>query len=314
MPASQLKDSQPDQPRGRVAPSLAARITALVRTRELQPGAHLSEQNLADHLGVSRSPVREALEMLAARGIVKREPNRGYYLAKRPAKSALHDSAARADPGDALYLKLANDRLDGKLPTVISELDVMRDYQVGRTLAQKTLARMGSHGLLERRPARGWAFPAIVTSYQAYEQGFSFRAVLEPAGLLEPTFRVVPREWARLRDTQLRMADATVRKYSPLDLFAMGAEFHETVAAWSGNHFFFDAIARQNQLRRIFEYRAKVDIERVHAQSLEHLKLLDLLDSGDRATAALLLRTHIETARNAKLRLFAKEKAACEKG
>ncbi len=312
MATSQATDPHLDQPRGRIAPRLAARITALVRARELQPGAHLAEQDLADQLCVSRSPVREALGMLAARGIVKREPNRGYYLAKRPEKTMSDDPGEDSGPGDALYLQLANDRLDGRLPSVISEADVMRQYQVTRGLAQKTLAHMGSHGLLERRPARGWAFPAIVTSYRAYEQGFSFRSVLEPAGLLESTFRVVPREWARLRDTQLRMADATVRKYSPLELFAMGAEFHETLANWSGNHFFADAIARQNQLRRIFEYRAKVDIERVHAQSIEHLKLLDLLDAGDRMAAAQLLRKHIETARTAKLRLFAKEKAASE--
>jgi len=294
--------------RVRIAPNLAVRIAERVRTLSLKPGEHLREQHLATDLGVSRSPVREALEILAQRGVVTRHPNRGYYVAKRAAGAAQETGVEPPDPVDALYLKIADDRLEGALPVLISEAIVMREYDVPRRLAQQTLVRLAGDGLLERRPARGWAFPDSVTSYEAYEQGFRFRSVIEPAGLLQPAFRIVPREWARLRDTQLRMADATPRKFSPIELFRMGAEFHENLASWSGNRFFVDAITRQNQLRRIFEYRAKVDMERVRAQSVEHLQLLDLLNHGENAEASALLNRHIETARKAKLLLLQKHR------
>jgi DNA-binding GntR family transcriptional regulator len=49
--------------------------------RRLHPGEKLSDLRLSDELGVSRTPVREALNRLVQDGIVKSEPNRGFYVA-----------------------------------------------------------------------------------------------------------------------------------------------------------------------------------------------------------------------------------------
>src|SRR3712207_393693 len=48
---------------------------------DLTPGARLGEVELADRLGVSRTPVREALSRLAAEGLVEIAPNRGARVA-----------------------------------------------------------------------------------------------------------------------------------------------------------------------------------------------------------------------------------------
>jgi len=45
-------------------------------TLELRPGTPLSEASLAERFGVSKSPVREALQRLARDGLVTLEPNR----------------------------------------------------------------------------------------------------------------------------------------------------------------------------------------------------------------------------------------------
>lgn len=47
---------------------------------EYQPGFWLQEVELAGELGVSRSPVREALKLLAADGLVKEIPNKGTFV------------------------------------------------------------------------------------------------------------------------------------------------------------------------------------------------------------------------------------------
>lgn len=49
----------------------------LILGGELMPGARLGEMELAQRLGVSRTPVREALSRLAAEGLVEIVPNRG---------------------------------------------------------------------------------------------------------------------------------------------------------------------------------------------------------------------------------------------
>ena len=45
---------------------------------KLQPGDHLKETEIAEQLSVSRSPVREALNVLTANGFVEQLPRRGY--------------------------------------------------------------------------------------------------------------------------------------------------------------------------------------------------------------------------------------------
>lgn len=50
-------------------------------SKELRPGVRLPEASLAKTLSVSRTPVREALRMLANEGLVNLEPNTGARLA-----------------------------------------------------------------------------------------------------------------------------------------------------------------------------------------------------------------------------------------
>ncbi len=49
--------------------------------RNLRAGEKLSDLRLSDELGVSRTPVREALQRLVQDGIARAEPNRGFYVA-----------------------------------------------------------------------------------------------------------------------------------------------------------------------------------------------------------------------------------------
>jgi DNA-binding GntR family transcriptional regulator len=55
-------------------------IIELIITRALQPGQHLVESELADQLGVSRQPVREALQRLQTEGWVDLRPAQGAFV------------------------------------------------------------------------------------------------------------------------------------------------------------------------------------------------------------------------------------------
>ncbi|WP_105971191.1 GntR family transcriptional regulator [Streptomyces geranii] len=55
-------------------------LLELITTRALQPGGHLVESELAGHLGVSRQPVREALQRLSAEGWVDLRPAQGAFV------------------------------------------------------------------------------------------------------------------------------------------------------------------------------------------------------------------------------------------
>ncbi|MGV9555484.1 GntR family transcriptional regulator [Streptomyces sp. NPDC003401] len=55
-------------------------LLELITTRALRPGRHLVESELAAHLGVSRQPVREALQRLNAEGWVDLRPAQGAFV------------------------------------------------------------------------------------------------------------------------------------------------------------------------------------------------------------------------------------------
>ncbi len=52
-----------------------------IANHELRPGDKLSDVHVSAQLGVSRTPVREALQRLAQDGIVRAESRRGFYVA-----------------------------------------------------------------------------------------------------------------------------------------------------------------------------------------------------------------------------------------
>lgn len=57
------------------------KLRALIVQGSLPPGARLNERMLCEQLGISRTPLREALKLLAREGLVLLLPNRGAQVA-----------------------------------------------------------------------------------------------------------------------------------------------------------------------------------------------------------------------------------------
>lgn len=59
---------------------LVERIRPLIVESQLVPGSKVPEKTLCEQFNVSRTPMREALKVLAAEGLVRLEPNRGAWV------------------------------------------------------------------------------------------------------------------------------------------------------------------------------------------------------------------------------------------
>lgn len=64
----------------RLAPKAYQRILDLILSGELEPGEHLNERELADMLKMSRTPIRDALLMLEAEGLIVRHGRLGVQI------------------------------------------------------------------------------------------------------------------------------------------------------------------------------------------------------------------------------------------
>ena len=59
---------------------VAERLRELIYSGELPPGAFVDEPALCERLAISRTPLREALKVLTAEGLMRHEPRRGCFV------------------------------------------------------------------------------------------------------------------------------------------------------------------------------------------------------------------------------------------
>ena len=74
--------------RPRLHDEVTARLRDLIVENQLRPGERVPELEIAARLGVSRTPIREALKVLAAEGLVEMQPLRGAIVRAFSAKDA----------------------------------------------------------------------------------------------------------------------------------------------------------------------------------------------------------------------------------
>jgi DNA-binding GntR family transcriptional regulator len=282
---------------------LAQRILTHARLSRFEPGHHLTETSLQEVLGTSRGPIRAALAHLARQKVLEKRPNKGFFLVRAPGN--LHKSnGLPAAEDEKIYLSIAADRLTHELPESVTENELMRRYELPRPRLRRILDRIASEGWAQRRTGHGWTFQPLIDSVEAYRENYELRIILEPAGILSPSFKLDFAEIERLKRQQEFVHSEGYNSLSQTELFEVNAQFHETIAAMSGNRFLAQTIARLNQLRRLIEYRQTLDRSRVHRQTGEHLAIIKLLESKKHKSAAKMMHRHLGGAEREKAKTY----------
>jgi DNA-binding GntR family transcriptional regulator len=88
---------------------LATRIHAAILAGDIPLGTWLRQEQLADQFGVSRTPVREALRILQASGVVRQMPNRG-ALVEGPTPTDIREAYVVRAELEGLAASLAAER------------------------------------------------------------------------------------------------------------------------------------------------------------------------------------------------------------
>ena len=105
---------------------VAERLREQIFNRELEPGSWIDERKLTAELGISRTPLREALKVLAVEGLVTMKVRRGAYVTEMSTddvhqvyhllalleSDAAGEVARNASPEDLAQLRALHDRLE----------------------------------------------------------------------------------------------------------------------------------------------------------------------------------------------------------
>jgi DNA-binding GntR family transcriptional regulator len=200
------------------------RIRELVLSGEIAPGARLAQVELAERLGISRTPVREALRRLSAEGLVDFSPNRGFRAADLGLDAVLRRLEVRLllEPGIA---RLAAERrtdadlaalrsaiaLEARARTGLVAHDASRDFHFAlaratgndehvRVLDSLWLVEVGRRLLARRAVASEWQ-GADVSEHQAIHDAVEQRRSDDAAALMEAHVRAAVGHWEARRRT-----------------------------------------------------------------------------------------------------------------
>ena len=130
-------------------PYKALRDAAVLRIREailqgrLKPGQRILEADMAQELGISRAPIREAIRQLESEGLVVSRAHRGTYVTTLSSQDAREIFSLRA-------------ALEGLAIMLVAQ---SRNAEAGRS--QEDRQRKGQRRLSCRRPAAGATRPPV---------------------------------------------------------------------------------------------------------------------------------------------------------
>ena len=126
---------------------------------ELEPGTWIRQDDLADRLGVSKIPVREALQRLVARGLLRAERNRGIVVPEL--------SADDAEENFGLRRAIEPELLRRAVPRM-----------AGEDLAEAERA-LGGEGLTPTEA--NWVFHRALSRASGWQRGIALCEVLHAA-------------------------------------------------------------------------------------------------------------------------------------
>jgi DNA-binding GntR family transcriptional regulator len=274
---------------------LAGLAAAWLSTLRNMPGRRVTEEQLTQALGVSRTPVRMVMPYLASKGFLA-EGKRGFFVPKTMPEL---DSRAAAIPKSAdqeLFDTIIRDRSRNRVPEQFSEAQFIRRYDVPRSQLTRVLIRLSLDGLVEPSTGQGWRFLPSLENERAYNDSYRFRIILEPAAILEHDFKQDDAKLRSLRDNHVKFSGAksTDRQH----FIKLNSDFHESLAGFSNNVFIIENVRKHSRLRRLSEH-AFYDKGRMSTLMTEHIAIIDALLDGQREWASALMRRHLEIASKA---------------
>src|SRR5690349_18644382 len=105
---------------------VAEQLRQRIFRRELEPGSWIDEVKIAQEFGISRTPLREALKVLAAEGLVTMKVRRGAYVtevSERDLAEVYHLLALLESDAAAVVASIATDAQLAELQALHDELE-----------------------------------------------------------------------------------------------------------------------------------------------------------------------------------------------
>jgi DNA-binding GntR family transcriptional regulator len=284
------------------------KLRTAIKSGLLKHGTVLYEATVADLFGVSRPPVKRALQMLQDSNLIHRLNRRGYIVGPtgtglEPIRTNLHRLPLDIiEPLGSGILRASWQRIYDQVEEEIlaccpfgtyqvSEAVLCEHYKVSRTVIRDVLNRMHGGGLIEKDRWSHWIAGPL--SARHLDEHFGMRKILEPAALIVASETLTPQFLKERRDR----LDSDSPDLGPQELDRLERDLHWDCVLAIKNRRLVDAI-NQNHLPFSVNRQFAAKICSIQAEPIrsEHRLVFDCLLLKSPTAAAAALEKHITAA------------------
>lgn len=283
-----------------------ARIRDMLRSGRLRPGHILSVMQIGRAFAVSRSSVRQALDLLVQEGVVTRVARKGYIVTGRrggridPANLAPFVFERMTISMEPSWKRIYKD-IEREIATRmlfrsvrVTEERLSQHFAVSRTVVREALSQLAANGLIAK-DARGHWIAEKVTP-DTLRNLYQLRSLLEPSALRDSAPKL-PKEtidevWRRLKSTIARFPRVSSRELDELE-----QDLHGRLIERCANKPLLRVLDQTRLLiiatRYIFDDYLGISNAISKRSALEHLRVVERLRNGDYEGAAAALNDHL---------------------
>jgi DNA-binding GntR family transcriptional regulator len=284
------------------------KLRSAIRSELLRAGTVLYEAAVADLFGVSRPPVKRALQMLEEADLIHRLNRRGYIVGPsgttlQPIRTNLHRLSLNiVEPLGTGALRASWQRIYETVEEEIlscspfgtfqiSEAILCDHYNVSRTVIRDVLNRIHGRGLIEKDRWSHWIAGPL--SARRLNEHFAMRKILEPAALIAASGTLTPEFIMQRRDR----LDSSSQDLSESELDHLERDLHWDCVLAIKNRRLIDAI-EQNHLSFSINRQFAAKICPIQADPIraEHRLVFECLLLKTPVAAAAALEKHIVAA------------------
>lgn len=305
-PPYRVQVSRPPDGGGFIYRSVRDLLAAKIRAGEIVPGTVLKEAPVSAQLGVSRAPVRRAMEMLADEGLIHAANGQGYVVGAtgatpirlniRGLSRILTEQPGRIDRS-ATWERIfdqVRDEVTACMPFGtyrIQEAELGDHHHVSRTVAREVLWRLMDRRLIEKNRKSHWIVGQMTA--RDLRETLELRRLLEPQALAHCAPRM-DRGVIDAMSRRIETAIANFRACDPAEINGIETQMFRLMSDGVPNARMLASI-RRNQISlvvpRLFRQHFPMidDVPLLHdyGQILYHLR------TGAVDVAQVLLRNHL---------------------
>lgn len=289
-----------------------ARVTEVLRNAInsglVMPGAILLEGHVAEILGVTRTPVRQALRELEEEGVVCRFDGRGVLagpVGVDPRRVTLNAAMLGIKgPSEVVRKTLGWESIYDEVEREVvhlsvfghyrvNEVELARHFNVGRMVARDVLLRLESLGLMEKDERSRWIITPLDSN--RINHLYELRWLLEPAAL-RAAMDTAPSSELALMMADLQKAMRIYPEVSRTALDKLEHDLHVAYLSHCANTDLLQSLQRTRCILTLSKHVLGVSTPMPKRDPFmaEHLSVLKAASEGNIVSAQELLRSHLE--------------------